>query len=103
MGGGSLQGPREEMQMEESRFLVPEIIISEPRNVQFVGDESEDTDNLSEDEKKYWRDIFDRLDLLDNKRDNAVSIKALLKVLEKLENRNSLCFLSRQTKRKINR
>ena len=89
--------------MEKSRFLVPEIIISEPRNVQFVGDESEYTDDLSEAEKDYWREIFDRLDLLDNKRDSAVSIKALVKVLEKLENRNNLCFLSRQTKRKINR
>lgn len=89
--------------MEETRFIEPTIIVTEPRNVQFVQGENEDIDNLSEAEKDHWKGIFGHLDLLDNKQDGAVCIKALAKVLERLENRNNLCFFSRQTKRKINR
>ena len=92
-----------DMEPEEARVLIPDIVDPDQRNVHFSGGHNEDSDNLSEDEKDFWRGIFSKLDLLDNKKDGAVSIPSLTKVLLKLEDRENIFFFRRHTTRRINR
>lgn len=98
----SVQRADEEIELEEARVFMPDIS-TESRSVQFSSEGGEELESLTEAERDHWREVFSNLDLLDNKRDGAVYITALAKVLDKLENRNNIFFFRRQTERKINR
>ena len=98
----SVQRADEEIELEEARVFMPDIS-TESRSVQFSSEGGEELESLTEAERDHWREVFSNLDLLDNKRDGAVCITALAKVLDRLENRNNIFFFRRQTERKINR
>ena len=66
----------EEIELEETGELLAGVTVTEPRIIQFetTGEEDQDFDCLSEDEKAHWRKLFNNLDKIDNKKDDSVCI-----------------------------
>jgi len=58
---------------------------------------------LDDEEKQEWKTIFEKLDEVDNSRSGAVSIVALAKIMNRMEDKRSIFHLGPQTDRRIER
>ena len=58
---------------------------------------------LEDEEKQDWKKIFSKLDEVDTAKSGVVSIKALLKIINRLEDKNSNFHIGPQTEKKIQR
>ena len=80
MKENDIETVNEEIELAETGELLSGVTVTEPRNIQFEipEEENQQYESLSEDEKARWRKIFNKIDKIDNKKDDSVSISYVI-------------------------